>query len=65
MSSLTATDMTTRECSLPLQVYRRNWEEVLSVHGVARNVLRMARIITWLLLCILHWNLFHPFHMIK
>lgn len=48
-----------------MQVWRHNWRQLLSVYALARNVLRITRILIWLLLCILRWNLMQPFHMIK
>ena len=47
------------------QVWRHNWQQLLSVYALARNVLRVTRILMWLVLSILRWNLFQPFHMIK
>ena len=48
-----------------VQVWRHNWHQLASVYALARNVLRVTRILMWLLLCILRWNLMQPFHMIK
>ena len=48
-----------------VQVMKHNWHKVFNVYGLLRYTLRVIRIMTWLLLCIVRRNLFQPFYMIK
>lgn len=48
-----------------VQVAKHQWEKVFNVYGLLRYLLRIIRILTWLLLSIGRRNLFQPFYMIK
>ncbi|CAK0784339.1 hypothetical protein CVIRNUC_007543 [Coccomyxa viridis] len=47
------------------EVMKHNWHKVFNVYGLLRYTLRVVRIMTWLLLCIVRRNLFQPFYMIN
>ena len=48
-----------------LQVATHHWQKVFNVYGLLRYAVRIIRILTWLLLCIVRRNIFQPFYMIK